>query len=223
MEEILLLRANGAVFQPFGIVTGKNELHRGKERRDKLRLLVDDALANAVTNGNAAVLQLQHPDGDAVHIQHNVRALFVVAVDRHLLGNGEVILLRLVPVDEFDCFGVFTGSGQHLHPITQQAVHRLVVVIKAATVVVRLGVQLMYGLGDLRRGVATAGQIITEQPLLDIAIAIPVFPVAKIAVIQLIPKQGNHPVLGHAFRFTYTHIRLARSVLYHCWMLQLKT
>ena len=46
---------------------------------------------------DAAVLQLQHADGDAVDVEHQVGPPLVVALERHLLGDGEVVLLRLAP------------------------------------------------------------------------------------------------------------------------------
>ena len=38
----------------------------------ELRLLVGEVLPDAVADGDAAVLQFQHADGDAVDIEHEV-------------------------------------------------------------------------------------------------------------------------------------------------------
>ena len=69
-QVILLLRAEGAILQSFGIIARENELNGAEKGRVELRLLVGNILADAVTDRDAAVLQLQHPDGDAVHIHH---------------------------------------------------------------------------------------------------------------------------------------------------------
>ena len=97
LQEVLLRRADGAVLQPLGIVAGEDELHGAEEPLVELRLLVGEALADAVADGDAAVLQLQHADGDAVDVEHEVGPPLVVAVERHFLGDGEVVLLRLAP------------------------------------------------------------------------------------------------------------------------------
>ena len=55
----------------------------------------DRHLPDAVADGDAAVLQLQHADGDAIDVQHEVGPPLVVALERHLLGDGEVVLLGL--------------------------------------------------------------------------------------------------------------------------------
>ena len=79
LQEILLRRADGAVLQPLGVVAGEDELHGAEEPLVELRLLVGEVLADAVADGDAAVLQLQHADGDAVHIEHDVGPPLVVA------------------------------------------------------------------------------------------------------------------------------------------------
>jgi len=54
-QVVFLSRANGAVLQALRVITGKDELHRGKKGRNELGLLVDDALANAMAQRGAAV------------------------------------------------------------------------------------------------------------------------------------------------------------------------
>ena len=100
-------------------------------------------LPDAVADGDAAVLQLQHADGDAVHVEHEVRPPLVVALERHLLGDGEVVLLRLVPVDEVDGLRDLARLDLHRHAVAQQVVDGLVVAVERAAVVVRLGAQLV--------------------------------------------------------------------------------
>ena len=58
---------------------------------------LERVLPDAVADGDAAVLQLDHADGDAVDVEHEVGPPLVVAAQRHFLGDGEVVLLRLAP------------------------------------------------------------------------------------------------------------------------------
>ena len=90
---------------------------------------------------DAAVLQLDHADGDAVDVEHEVGPPLVVARERHLLGDGEVVCLRVVPVDEPDGLGDLAGLDLHRHAVAEQAVDGLVVVVEAAVGVVRLGAE----------------------------------------------------------------------------------
>ena len=65
---------------PSRIVAGEDELHRAEEPGVEFRLLVGEVLADAVADGDAAVLQLQHADGDAVDVEHEVGPALVVAL-----------------------------------------------------------------------------------------------------------------------------------------------
>ena len=199
LEEILLRRADGAVLQPLGVVAGEDELHRAEEPGVELRLLVGEALADAVADGDAAVLQFQHADGDAVDIEHEVGPPLVVALERHFLGDGEVVLLGLAPVDEVDGLGDLARLDLHRHAVAQQAVDGLVVAVEGAVVVVRLGAQLVERRADLRRGVAALRQPGREQAFLDVAVAVAVGPVAEVAIAQLVAEQGDDAVLRGAF------------------------
>ena len=85
-EEELLRRANGAVTQTFRIVACANKLYCRKEVTDKFLLLVDKALPNAVADRHGTAFELQHANGNAVHVQHKVGPLFPVAEDGHFLS-----------------------------------------------------------------------------------------------------------------------------------------
>ena len=104
----------------------------------------------------------------------------------------------LVPVDEVDGLGDLARLDLHRHAVAQQAVDGLVVAVERAAVVVRLGAQLVEGDADLRRRVAALGQPGREQPLLDVAVAVAVGPVAEVAVAQLVAEQGDDAVLRGA-------------------------
>jgi len=74
--------------------------------------------------------QLQHAKGDAVHVEHDVRALGILAADGDLFGNGEVVGLRVLPVDEPDGLELLAGAFLHLHTVAQQLVDGLVGVVQ---------------------------------------------------------------------------------------------
>ena len=219
LQEILLLRPDGSVLQTLGIVTRKNELHRAEEARVEFRLLVGQALANAVADGDAAVFQFQHADGDAVHVQHNVRPALVVAAKRDFLGDGEVVFLRFLPVDQVDGFGDLPGLDLYRHAVAQQVVNRLVVAVEAATVVVRFGAQLVDGHADLRGVVAASRQVSGKDFSLNVAVAFAVAPIAEVAIAQFIAEQGDDAVLRGAFGLAdVAHINRVRPVRSSCIM-----
>jgi len=63
-------------------------------------------------------------------------------------------------------------------------------------VVVRLGVQTVEGDGDLGCRVAASGQPVGKQALLEVAVPVPVGPVAELVIAQLVTEQGEDTVLG---------------------------
>jgi len=123
----------------------------------------------------------------------------VVAAQRHFLRDGEVVLLRLLPIDDFDRFGDLAGLDLHRHAVVEQAVNLLVVVVEGAVGIASLGAKLVEGFGDLRRAVAALGEVGGQQALLDIAVVRAGGPIAEGAIAEFVAEQGNHPVLGGAF------------------------
>jgi hypothetical protein len=82
-----------------------------------------------------------------------------------------------------DSFCGLTRFDLHWYAVAQQAVDGLVITVEAATVVVRLGAQGIDRPADLRRGVAAFGQVGSEQPVLDVAVAVAIGPVTKVAIL----------------------------------------
>jgi len=76
-------------------------------------------LPDTVPDRNAAVLQLQHANCNAIHIQYDVRASLMVARERHFFGDGEVVPSRLVPVHKVNGFGDLAGLNFYRHAVTQ--------------------------------------------------------------------------------------------------------
>ena len=56
LEEVLFWGSDGAVLQSLRIVAGEHKLHSAEEPGIELRLLIREALADAVANAHAAVL-----------------------------------------------------------------------------------------------------------------------------------------------------------------------
>jgi len=117
-EGILLLSADGTVLHAFGVISCEDELHGGKERGIELRLLIGDALTDAIANRNTAVLQLKDSYRNPIDVQHNIRSTRVVAADCHFLCDRKIVFGRLFPIDQLDRFSVLARFGLHRHPVT---------------------------------------------------------------------------------------------------------
>ena len=140
-QVILLRRLDGAVAQALGVVARHDQLHRGEEGLDEDLLLVVEVLADALGHRDGGALQLQHAERDAVDVEHHIRALGVGlgvgARDGDFLGDGEVVLLRVLPVDQPDGLRVLADLGLHLHAVAQQLIDRAVAVVEALARVAR--------------------------------------------------------------------------------------
>ena len=178
LEEKLLLCADAAVLQALGVVTGQHKLHSAEKPGIELRRLVRQALANALANAPAAVLQLQYPNGDAIDIQHQVRPAFMAAFESDLFSNGEVVGLWLVPVDQWHRLGHLAHCYFDGHTVAEQFVYRLVVGHQAAVGVVGLAVQGLQHAAGLGGVVAAGLQEACKQSVFNIAIACTDCPVA---------------------------------------------
>ena len=93
LEKILLRRADSPVSQALGIVTGEYDLNGSEKPLVELFLLVGEQLPDAVANTHAPAFQ------------------------RYFRGDGEVILLRVPPIDEMDRFMRLTRLDPHRHAV----------------------------------------------------------------------------------------------------------
>src|SRR3989442_220207 len=66
------------------------------------------------------------------------------------LGDGEVIVLRVLPINEPDIYCVLAHPGLHLHGVAQQLIHGPVAVIEALAGVARRLVEQMQRSRDQR-------------------------------------------------------------------------
>jgi hypothetical protein len=175
-QVILLRRLDGGVAQPLAVVAGHQPLHRGKEGLDELLLLVVEVLTNALGHRHGGALQFQYAERDAVHVQHHIRALGaglgIGPLDRHLLGNGEVVVCRMLPVDEPDGDGILPRLRPHLHAVAQHVVHGAVAVVEALAGIAGRFLQRMQGAVDEGRAHALLLYPARKGLRLDVAIAL---------------------------------------------------
>jgi hypothetical protein len=137
-EEVFFRRADGAVAQTLSVAPRQHKLHGGEEPGVEFGLLIGEILADAVANGDGTALEFKHADGDAVDVEHDVGPPLVAAAQRHLLGNGKVVLRRIVPIDEMHRLRDLAGLVLDRRTVAQQAVDGPVVAVEVAAAIIRL-------------------------------------------------------------------------------------
>ena len=167
-------------------------------------LLVGDELAHAVGDLDRTALQLDDADGDAVQVKDEVGTPLVAAAQGHFLGEGEVVLLRVLPIHQMHRVVRLSGGDLHRHAVAQQLVGAQVGLIQGDAGGVRGGHQLLQGGGNVRLGIAAALQVRPEQFRLDAAVVLPLVPLAEVVVAEaigtgLVREQGDDAVLRLAF------------------------
>jgi hypothetical protein len=121
-----------------------------------------------------------------------------VAVNGDFFGDGEVVAIGVLPVDEGDGFVVFSGVGFDGDAVAEEAIDFLVVVVEAAVGVVG-GAEFVDGLGDLGGGVSVLGEVVGEEGVFDVAVVGAIVPVAEVAVAEFVAEEGYDSVLGDSF------------------------
>ena len=58
------------------------------------------SLADALGHRHRGALQLQHAQSDPVDVEHEVRPLGVLPGNRHLLGDGKIVVIGAFPIDQ---------------------------------------------------------------------------------------------------------------------------
>ena len=131
-------------------------------------------------------------DGDAVDVEHQIRPAFMATLKRHLLGQGEVVVLRVLPVDQVHILVRPPGGKQHLHRVAQQVVGAQVGLVERDAGHIGGGFQLLQGGGDMRLGVAALAQVGPQQIRLDGSVVLALVPVAEVAIAQpaVLPPGG---------------------------------
>lgn len=168
---------------------------------DEDLLLVVEVLADALGYGNRRAFQLQHTERNAVDVEHYVRALGVglgiAARDGHFLCDGEVVPLRVLPVDEPNVLSIVARTGLYLHGVAQHVVHGAVTVVETLAGVARRLAEDVKCPRDERLVVALlVSQEGSQQLLFDVAVALALGPVAEIVVAELLSEQPHHACLS---------------------------
>ena len=122
-----------------------------------------------------------------------------MAEQRDFFGNGEVVGLRVGPVDQWNGDRVLADRFFHLHAVAQQAVDGFVVVVKTAVRVARFATKQIKRSRHLRLGVTATAKPGRQNVVLDIAVAFPFGPIIQIAVAELTAEQVDDAILGGAF------------------------
>ena len=100
------------VAQPLGIVTGQDELDGGEKIFDERRLLVTNALPDAVAEADGRFFKFEHGQRDAIHVEHDIGPFVVVfAAQAHLLGYIEIVVHGAGKVDQPHRFGRCARAG----------------------------------------------------------------------------------------------------------------
>ena len=195
-QPVLLGCVNNPVAQPLDVVASEDQLHRRKERPDELLVLVAECLPDAFGDTDIRALQLDDGEGDAVDVEHHVGPLGVLAEHRDFLGDDEVIGVRIAPVDQPDRHRWVADARLHLDAVAQQFVDLAVRLVQAvAGADSGSFLELVDGAGDQGVGVAARFEVLGEQRLFDVRVALAVLPVAAVLVAELLGEQLDDTVL----------------------------
>ena len=171
----------------------------------KLLLLVGKILADAIADADAAALELDHPNGNAIDVEHKIRTTLAWPLEGDFLGNGEVIGFRMLPIDQGNGGGGLIGGGFHLHAVDQQRIHTPIGFIEPHLAHIGGGLQLIEGATDFGGAIAAALQAGAEDFRFDVAVASPVLPIAEVAIAERLLKQAQHAILGGALEAEAAH------------------
>ncbi|MCP5527537.1 MAG: hypothetical protein H7A47_12170 [Verrucomicrobiales bacterium] len=151
-QVVLFGRLDGGVAQPLGVIARHDELHRREERLDEDLPLVVQVLPDARRHGHGGPLQFQHAERHAIHVKDDVRAfavgLGVSGRDGDFFGQREVVVLRLLPIDEPDRLRGLAHVRLDLHAVAEQVVDGPVAVVEASAGVARRLIEPMKRAGD---------------------------------------------------------------------------
>ena len=165
--------------------------------------LLDLGLADSFRLVLAAALELDHGDGDAVDVQHDVGSPLMTTAQGYFLRQGEVVIDGVGPVDVVDLADWLAKRGLHISAVAQQTVGSQVGIVKSVAADLGSGLQVTQRRGDLRVGVTTPLQVSREVFRLDIAVVVAPSPFAEVVVAQaarlrFIGEQSDDTVLGCA-------------------------
>ena len=205
---VLLQRLDHAVAQPFGVIAGQQELNRCVERANKFFFLAVEVLPNALGHRHCRSLQLQHAQGDAIDVEHEVGPSGVFPGNANLLGDGKVVVARVRPVDQIDGLGLLPDVWTHLDAVAEEAIHLAVGVVERFVAAERGGlVQCVECLVSDFGAMPLPRQPVAERFLLDIGVVAPPLPVAEVRIAERVSKKRDHALLcKNLFLTDCTHV-----------------
>ena len=203
VHEELLRCARCSVTKPLRVAAGEEELGRAEERLVEDLFLIRDELPDPIADLHRASFQLDHADGKAVEIEHDVRPPFVAPLQRHLFGQREVVLLRVLPVNEVHRLVGLTRSDLYRHAVAQELVGAEVRLVERGAGRIGGGLELLEGSGNVGVGIAAGLEVVAQKRRLDCTVVLPLAPVAEVAVAEAvglcrIGEQGDDAVLRRA-------------------------
>ncbi len=141
-------------------------------------------MPDAVADFDRRAFQLDHRDGEAVEVDDQIGATFVAALQRHLLGEGEVVGGWVVPIDQVHRFVRGGDRGLHVDAVAQQRVGAQVGLIKRSAGHLDRLHQARQGGVDLGVRITAGGEVGAQQVGLDTAVARTARPVAEVPVAE---------------------------------------
>ncbi len=102
------------------------------------RLLVRKALSDPIADRDAAILQLDDTDGNAVEVDDQVGASLAVPIDCDLFGDGEIIFRGVIPLNQVDRRGDLSRFGFDGDAITEQVIDGVVVFVERSVGVIAI-------------------------------------------------------------------------------------
>ena len=187
-----------SITQSFGVVACEDNLNGAEEVLDEFGFLIVEALANAVTDRDAAIFEFEEGDRDAVDVENEVGAFGLFAFYSDFFGDGEVVAIGHFPVDEVQGLGRFAGIGFDGDAVAKKFVDGLVVVVEAAVGVVGFGAEFVEGLGNLG-GAVGLGEVGGEVGFFEVAVVGAILPVAEVGIAEFAFEEFDDAVLGGAF------------------------
>lgn len=148
--------------QAFGIIASTQQLHGREKSRDIFVLLIANILTNAFMNRYRAAFKFDNCHGDTVDINDQIRAAVAFTLYGNLLGNLEIILHRVRPVDKVHRLFVFRYVRLNIYAVTQQCVNLPVGIVQTRTDIRRRLFEFRYGLVDLLVGIFPSFQITAQ-------------------------------------------------------------
>ena len=167
LQPVFLGRESSRILEPFRFIARHQELRRGKKRRYLPRLLVAVVLANPLCHAHIRLLEFDYAKGNAVNPDYDIWTAMSVCRDlppySHLLGYGEVVFERVLPIDEINLFHRLARLGGDRHRVSERRIHFFIYAIQVG---LARTCHALRQLGDCTVGVCGLEFLLADQKLL---------------------------------------------------------